>query len=395
LIFDFKMKRSLIFTGFLLCGILIKAQTLDNLSFGSQNTFEIMTWNIETFPKNGQISIDYATQIIEALNVDFIAIQEVSDIAAFEQLASNLANYNGYIESTYYDGLAFLYKPEVITINNIYRIYSTSVYWNTFPRAPMVIDITYNNQTIFIINNHLKCCGDGLLNLSDINDEEYRRYEAIYLLKTFMDLDLQNEHIILVGDLNDELTDNSSNNVFAELLNDPANYVFADYDIASGNSSNWSFPSWPSHLDHILISNELFDEFALNDSGIQTIKIDDYLAGGWFEYDQNVTDHRPVALKLFIDSNLGIKEVAENEISNFMNYPNPFNSETTFSFHKNKGEAEIQIYNVLGQLIFSKKIPHNKTEYQWVPKALANGIYYSKLFLNKEEIANRKVILSK
>ena len=121
------MKRSLIFTGFLLCGILIKAQTLDNLSFGSQNTFEIMTWNIETFPKNDQISIDYATQIIEALNVDFIAIQEVSDIAAFEQLASNLANYNGYIESTYYDGLAFLYKPEVITINNIYRIYSNSV----------------------------------------------------------------------------------------------------------------------------------------------------------------------------------------------------------------------------------------------------------------------------
>ena len=64
------MKRFLIFTGFLLCGILIKAQTLDNLSFGSQNTFEIMTWNIETFPKNGQISIDYATQIIEALKDD-------------------------------------------------------------------------------------------------------------------------------------------------------------------------------------------------------------------------------------------------------------------------------------------------------------------------------------
>ena len=61
------MKRSLIFTGFLLCGILIKAQSLDNLSFGSQNTFEIMTWNIETFPKNGQISILVNTT--ETLNV--------------------------------------------------------------------------------------------------------------------------------------------------------------------------------------------------------------------------------------------------------------------------------------------------------------------------------------
>ena len=85
----------------------------------------------------------------------------------------------------------------------------------------------------------------------------------MYLLKTYMDLDLQNENIILVGDLNDEITDNSSNNVFEDVLNDPTNYLFADYDIAIGNSTNWSYPSWPSHLDHVLISNELFDEFAI------------------------------------------------------------------------------------------------------------------------------------
>jgi len=374
---------------------LTTAQSINDLSFGTDATFEVITWNIETFPKNGQISIDYATQIIEALNVDFIAIQEVSDIAAFEQFASNLTSYNGYIESTYYDGLAFLYKPDVITINNIYRIYSTSSYWNTFPRAPMVIDITYNNQTIFIINNHLKCCGDGTLNLSDVNDEEYRRYEAMYLLKTYMDLDLQNEKIILVGDLNDELTDTSNNNVFEDVLNDPTNYVFADYDIALGNSTNWSYPSWPSHLDHVLISNELFDEFAQNDSNIETIKIDDYLTGGWYEYDQNVTDHRPVALKLLIDSNLGVKDIPENDITHFINYPNPFNSETTFSFHKNDGNAEIHIYNVLGQLILSEKITNSQTEYQWTPKGLAMGIYYVKLTFDKKEIANKKVILSK
>ncbi|MFH6768995.1 endonuclease/exonuclease/phosphatase family protein [Gaetbulibacter aquiaggeris] len=389
------MKRFLIFTGFLLSGIFIKAQTQENPSFGSENTFEIMTWNIETFPKNGQISIDYATQIIEALNVDFIAIQEVSEIAAFDQLVSNLTNYKGKIESTYYDGLAFLYKPDVITINKVYRIYSTSAYWNTFPRAPMVIDITYQNQKIFIINNHLKCCGDGLLNLSDPSDEEYRRYEAMYLLKSFMDLDLPNENIILVGDLNDELTDPSINNVFEDVLNDPTNYLFTDFDIATGNSSHWSYPSWPSHLDHILISNELFDEFGLSDSSIQTLKIEDYLTGGWDEYNQNVTDHRPVALKLLMDSGLGIKEVPEKDTTQFINYPNPFKSETTFSFHNTYGNAEIQIYNVLGQLILSEKIPNGQTVYQWTPKGLTIGIYYVKLILDKKEVGNRKVILSK
>ena len=30
---------------------------------------------------------------------------------------------------------------------------------------------------------------------------------------------------------------------------------------------------------------------------MQTIKIDEYLDGGWNEYDQNISDHRPVAIK--------------------------------------------------------------------------------------------------
>ena len=30
----------------------------------------------------------------------------------------------------------------------------------------------------------------------------------------------------------------------------------------------------------------------------KTIKIDEYLDGGWNEYDQNISDHRPVAIKL-------------------------------------------------------------------------------------------------
>ena len=70
-------------------------------------------------------------------------------------------------------------------------------------------------------------------------------------------------------------------------------------DIANGPPSNWSYPSWPSHLDHILISNELFAEFYAPNSVVQTILLDSYLDNGWDEYDENVSDHRPVALKLY------------------------------------------------------------------------------------------------
>ena len=36
---------------------------------------------------------------------------------------------------------------------------------------------------------------------------------------------------------------------------------FVDLEIAYGSSTNWSYPTWPSHLDHICITNELFQDF--------------------------------------------------------------------------------------------------------------------------------------
>lgn len=372
-----------------------QTQSLADIDFGTENTLEFITWNIENFPKNGQNSIDYVTQIVEAIDADFMAIQEISNEIAFQQVVNNLADYNGFIESTDFDGLALLYKPDVLEINNIYRIYSEPLYWNAFPRAPMVIDITYKNQQLFIINNHLKCCGDGTLDLSDNNDEETRRYEALNLLKTYIDSNLPNENVILLGDLNDELSDVPSNNVFQNLIDDSTNYLFTDYDIALGNSINWSYPSWPSHLDHIAITNELFDEYALSDSSIETIRIDDYLTGGWTEFDENVTDHRPVGLKLSIDSNLDIDTFAKNKVIEFFNYPNPISTETTFSFNNITGIIEIKIYNVLGQTIFSSSLIKGQSIFKWHSNSIPDGLYLAKLFLDKNEIATTKIIVSK
>lgn len=372
---------------------LLNAQTINDLSFGTNDTFEVMTWNLQTFPKNGQQTIDDVAQVIEALDVDMVAIQEIGDQNAFNQLANSLPNYTGYMESTYYDGLGILYKSSVININSVYRIYETSQYWNAFPRAPMIVDMTYNNQEIFVIDNHLKCCGDGTLLLNNTSDEEYRRYEAVNLLKTYIDNNLQNDNVIVLGDMNDELTDAYGNNVFQNILDDSSNYLFTDYAIASGSSSNWSYPSWPSHLDHILITNELFDEFNLPSANIQTIKVDNYLPGGWSEYYTNITDHRPVALKLTIDSSLGTKDVGL-QANNFINYPNPFNFETTFNFAHLHKDSKLDIVNMLGQTVFSKHMNEGATSFTWQPNvSLPNGLYFAILKENDQVVATRKLIL--
>ena len=94
-------------------------------------------------------------------------------------------------------------------------------------------------------------------------------------------------------DLNDNLNDSENNNIFLPFLEDRESYIFVDeyFEI-----DNYSYPSYPSHIDHILISNEVFD-YHLN---TETIKLDNYMVGGWGRYDSYVSDHRPVGISLLV-----------------------------------------------------------------------------------------------
>ncbi|MCK5051023.1 MAG: endonuclease/exonuclease/phosphatase family protein [Candidatus Cloacimonetes bacterium] len=276
-----------------------------SLNFGTDQTFEVVTWNIEHFPKNLDVTVEYAVQIIRGLSADIYALQEIESSSYFEDLIETLNNddnentWDGYRATTasYYINLAYIYKTNIIEISDIYEIYSYG-YNREFPRHPLVMEMQWNGSYVYIINNHLKAGGDGDLELGDEWDEETRRYDACNLLDEYISQNLPDENVIVLGDLNDELTDLQENNVFITFLNEIDEYDFTDMEIAEGPEVYWSYPSWPSHLDHILITNELFDEFILEDSDIQVLRIDELLDGGWSEYDNNVSDHRPVGLKL-------------------------------------------------------------------------------------------------
>lgn len=389
-----KTIRTRIVIYLLLVGLSTSGQTIEDLTFGTDSTFEVITWNIEWFPKNGQVTVDYVIDIIEALDVDLLAIQEVDDITEFEQMMENLISYDGYLESAWFAGLAYIYKPSIIQINDIYEIYTTSPYWSPFPRSPMVMDLNYENERIIVINNHFKCCGDGILDLSNPDDEETRRYYASNLLKEYIDIHFPNENVIVLGDLNDILSDSPQNNVFQLILDDVENYLFTDYEIAMGDNSEWSYPTWPSHLDHILITNELFDDFENDSSVISTIKIDEYLTGGWWEYDENISDHRPVGLKLDMNSTLGFTDLTLTT-PHFSNYPNPFYSKTTFSLKFPNDSMNIEILNMHGQRVFSEKIPIGETSMVWNAEEFPNGVYLAKLKSKNNVLATLKLILIK
>jgi exonuclease III len=279
---------------------LLNAQSLEDLHFGTDSTFEVVSWNIEWFPKNGQVTADSVKKIIQSLAADVYALQEIDDTTLLKQVVSSIPGYTCHFKSSYYGGLAYVYNINTVQVNEKYEIYTSQPFWNSFPRSPQVLELTFNNEDYVIINNHFKCCGDGTLNTNDPNDEEMRRLSAVTLLKQYIDSLFIDERVIIVGDLNDILTDPTANNVFNSFLND-SDYLFVDFQIALGNSDNFSFPTWPSHLDHILISNELFADFSKPNSELSCIRIDDYMSS-WNTYDSNISDHRPVGLKLQVDA---------------------------------------------------------------------------------------------
>jgi endonuclease/exonuclease/phosphatase family metal-dependent hydrolase len=268
------------------------------IAFGTPDTLDVVTWNIEEFPKKGQATAAAVVEILEGLDADLFALQEISNVAAFEQMVDQMPGWEGYVESEWYGGLAYLYRTSTIEVGRNYEIYTTEEFWAAFPRSPQVMEFRFGSHEFVVINNHFKCCGNGHLDQDDSWDEETRRMDATNLLKTYIDTNLSQSKVIVLGDLNDSLTDVAQNNVFTSLLNDPDNYLFTDMGIAEGEAAAWSFPTYPSHLDHILINSALFDGFEHEDSDVLSLPVDSVFFDGWWEYERKVSDHRPVGLRI-------------------------------------------------------------------------------------------------
>ena len=339
----------------LLLGGQLYAQSLSDISFGTDETFEVVTWNIEWFPKNGTATADSVGRIIEFLDVDVLGLQEIDDTTLFRQVTNNVPGYELFIAEGWFGGLAYVYKTGTVNIQSIYKIYEGSPFWNAFPRSPLVMELTFMGEEMVVINNHFKCCGNGILDMGNSSDEEYRRYEASSLLKEYIDTNFPSSRVIVLGDLNDILTDNYANNVFKVFLEDPTNFRFADEEIASGASTGWSYPSWPSHIDHILITNELFGDLSNPGAEIATIKVDDFMSGGFSSYDYYISDHRPVGMKIQVTP-ASVPSV-ERTLSHIEIFPNPTTGQVSIDLTQCKAPTELNITDVHGKSIYTMRCP--------------------------------------
>ncbi|MDD2227833.1 MAG: endonuclease/exonuclease/phosphatase family protein [Candidatus Cloacimonetes bacterium] len=275
----------------------VPPDTPSSVNFGTDQTLDVVTWNILNFPRP-ETNIPVLAEVISALHVDIIAFQEISNSQAFYTMAASIPNYSALVSTinTNDTNLGYLYDTRTVTVNSSYPIYTSES--NPFPRRPYVLDVTWQNQQYYIINNHLKAYDDNVIDLTDAWDNETRRLLACQKLDQYVTTNLPDKKVVILGDMNDQIQDPPEYNVFMTFINKPLEYLFADMPLALNPIDiNFSYPSYRSNLDHILISNELFDDFTAGGSYCRAILAEIWL-GGWIYYKTAISDHRPVGIRL-------------------------------------------------------------------------------------------------
>ncbi len=252
------------------------------MSFESDEDFEVVTFNIQEFPKENN-TIMHTAKFLLLLNADVIAVQEISSEGALKELANQMDGWE-YLFTTEQSGnmsLGYLIKmTEVEILQEESRVlFAGENYY--FPRAPFLIMVKHRKSGIetMLVNLHLKAKGD--------DESVGRRRVASNMLKDYLDTHHSEDFVIVMGDYNDELAEEKAiDDVFSNFTDDPDAYRFVDMEIAEGNKEQWSYPGRPSHIDHILISDEWFEYFDTS----MTIRPD----ACFDNYENYISDHRPV-----------------------------------------------------------------------------------------------------
>ncbi len=254
---------------------------------GTSATIDIITFNVEGFPKDGYTSVTVLSSLIRTIDPDIVALQEVASEADFDRMVNLIPGWTGIFYTINNDqwNLAYIIKDsEMELIAGSVRTLFGDDQW-AFPRPPFEIMVKHKSSgmEMVLINLHLKCCSG--------DDNESRRRSASQKLKEYLDGQRPDDAVVMVGDYNDEITSTSAaENPFLNFIDDSEDYTFADMEIATGSPLWWSYPSWPSHIDHILVT----DELAASIDTTAVIKA----SPCYPDYSEVLSDHRPVIIRI-------------------------------------------------------------------------------------------------
>lgn len=279
------------------------------LRVGSPYTLELATWNLRNFPSD-PTTVDDLAALLGQLELDFVAVQEIADVAAWQQLVGALNALGGapyaselspHQYSAYeYQKTGFLWRTDILELTDATTLFEEDSY--AFPRPPFQGKFVAAHPggwdlSFAAIVVHLKA--------SFGEDNEARRRAAVMRLKDHIDELIGNTgdatgvpepeetEVFLLGDFNDHLDDPQDDNIFALLLEDHAHYQILTSPLAA--LGDYTVLPWYGFIDHIVITADLQYEYGGGRTAV--IPLDRAAELGvtlGYDYQDHISDHLPV-----------------------------------------------------------------------------------------------------
>lgn len=257
---------------------------------GTPGAIDIASWNIENFPADANTPALVA-DLVTSLALDLVAVEEIADLAAWDELVERLPDHEGILSLHEYSPgnfqkVGYLYRADLIEIDPEELLFEDDSF--QFPRPPFQVRVTVPGAAsgpveLIAIVLHLKA-GTGE------DDRERRRQAMITLEQHLRGLIDAGEQIIMLGDYNEILTSDIGREVFGPFLDNPGLYRVRTDALALGGGV--SFVPSGRMLDHIITTAGLDDEIGASEAVIPRldIQVNDYV--------DRVSDHLPVAIAL-------------------------------------------------------------------------------------------------
>lgn len=242
----------------------------------------MMTWNLENFPLTSQTP-GLVLQAFEELQPDLVAVEEIADVGAFEALIASLDGYAGILNDDpgAFQRVGLVYRTDRVSVDDVATLFPDD--WYAFPRPPLLARVTVAGDPpidFYTVVLHLKA------QLDDASAN--RRRAACAALDGWIRDQMEatgERDIVLLGDMNDKLTDPEGANVFQVFLDEPDQVRFLT--LPAAEAGEYSYIPFEGMIDHVLVTTDMLDEVGTGQT--EVLHLDETIA----DYDA-LSDHRPV-----------------------------------------------------------------------------------------------------
>jgi len=399
----------------------IESNAIENGSFtlnlesrpelGKDDTFEIVTWNIEWFgstsngPSDEDLQRKNAAAVIKNIDADVFALQEITSNSALQALVNELDGYRGFIANhiSIQQKTAYIYKTTTVDSLSAAPVQQGQNIDDWAQRLPFSFRLAFKvadeSQTFTIINIHAKASTGSF---GDREESYFKRVRAADALNRYIIDERPNDYIIIAGDYNDDVDrsifDNRSS-PYDMFINDSRNFRIVTSTLS--DQKEQSTVGFSDMIDHITMSDELFNTFLVESQ--EVFPADNLISN----YGSTTSDHFPVLAGFDFSGNFTSTDTDEKtgrsipkSIALNQNFPNPFNPSTTIAFNIDQSsQVSLKIYDILGrevsQPIQNQRFNAGRHQINFNASNLSSGVYMYRLSVEGGPAITRKMTLIK